>query len=157
MFTFILTGNRPYFHLLEANLSHIVKHYPDAAVMFYDWGLKPGQRLRLKDRHPVLEIIDWKDRINCQGNLFDVPELERIRHVAFSYVASLPYPQRKLGKWCLKRFPQSRITRADRGRGVTLSEHTSTQDTVYPGLRGARGGHPARLPRRGRDPDATNR
>ncbi len=111
MFTFILMGNRPYFHLLEVNLAHISKHYPDAPVMFYDWGLKPGQQRRLKDRFPTLEIIEWSDQISRQGNLFKVGELERIRRGAFSYVASLPYPKRKLGKWCLKRLPQSPISR----------------------------------------------
>ncbi len=111
MFTFILMGNRSYFHMLEVNLAHISKHYPDAPVMFYDWGLKPGQQRRLKDRFPTLEIIEWSDQISRQGNLFNVGEPERIRRGAFSYVARLPYPKRKLGKWCLKRLPQSRIAR----------------------------------------------
>ncbi len=111
MFTFILMGNRPYFHLLEVNLAYISKHYPDAPVMFYDWGLKRGQQRRLKDRFPTLEIIEWSDQISRRGNLFNVGEPERIRRGAFSYVARLPYPKRKLGKWCLKRLPQSRIAR----------------------------------------------
>ncbi len=105
MFTFILMGNRPYFHLLEANLSHIAKHYPDAAVMFYDWGLKPGQRLRLKDRHPVLEIIDWKDRISRRGNLFDVPELERIGQAAAKFTSELSQIECTLpgDRWTLRK------------------------------------------------------
>lgn len=109
--TFIVMGNYKYYHLLTLNIHHILKVYPDAQVLVYDWGDRhyaPGFK------HPSqnVTVIDWGQAIKDTSHLESQLDATQQIDIAIRFNARFERTfLQRIKKKLLKTAPRSALAR----------------------------------------------
>ena len=116
--TFLYLGTEDYHFMILKNIELLRRLYPEAGIVVYDWGDGDGKRSDTVFPKGV-EVIDWAGRVKDTWPLMAIYNEERRIEIGKTVNSRQPPGlARRFNKFCLKRFPNSRVARRTVARGI---------------------------------------
>lgn len=83
--SFFLIADENFKTPIEKSLNLLKQLYPKSTIYLYDWGLEPETASAFKKQHPLLEIIDWRARMQARRKNLTPPFKRELTNMILSH------------------------------------------------------------------------